>query len=104
MPTFTSKNKNSALKELIASIPSAERGNAGSDRTAVLEATKKFKGIGAVKSDGQGGWLLRGMHSSLYNHQLLGAAFLRERENGDAKPKGGMICDEMGFGKTIQMM
>ena len=104
MPTFTDKNKAKALKELIASIPSSERANATSDRTAVMNATKKFKGIGAVRSDGRGGWKLRGMASSLYNHQLLGAAFLRERETGDSKPKGGLVCDEMGFGKTIQMM
>ncbi|KIX92928.1 uncharacterized protein Z520_11404 [Fonsecaea multimorphosa CBS 102226] len=104
MPTFTSSNKDQALKELIASIPSAERGTASSDRTAVLEATKKFKGRGAVRSDNHGGWRLRGMESSLYNHQLLGAAFMRERETGDAKPKGGLVCDEMGFGKTIQMI
>ena len=104
MPTFTSKNKEKALKELIASLPSAERSGAGSDRAAILEATKKFKGRGAMKADAHGGWILKGMESSLYNHQLLGAAFLRERETGDSKPKGGMVCDEMGFGKTIQMM
>ncbi|OQV09615.1 SNF2 family domain-containing protein [Cladophialophora immunda] len=104
MPTFTSSNKAKALQELIASIPSAERGTASSDRAAVLEATKKFNGRRAIRSDNHGGWRLRGMESSLYNHQLLGAAFMRERETGDLKPKGGLVCDEMGFGKTIQMI
>lgn len=104
MPTFTSQNKAKALQELIASIPSADQGSHSSDRLAILEATKKFKGHGSVKSDGQGGWKLKGMESSLYHHQLLGAAFLRDRENGGAKPHGGLVCDEMGFGKTIQMM
>ena len=104
MPTFSAKNKEKALKELIASIPSSDRANVTSDRNAIMEATKKFKGIGAMRADGHGGWLLRGMASSLYNHQLLGTAFLRERETGESKPHGGLICDEMGFGKTIQMM
>ncbi|EXJ75184.1 uncharacterized protein A1O5_01880 [Cladophialophora psammophila CBS 110553] len=104
VPTFTSGNKAKALKELIASIPSAERATASSDRAAVLAATKKFNGKGAVRSDNRGGWRLRGMESSLYNHQLLGAAFMRERETGESKPKGGLVCDEMGFGKTIQMI
>ncbi len=105
MPTFTATNKAKALQQLIASIPSSEGSNAGTaDRTAILEATKKFKGRGAMRADGHGGWLLKGMESSLYNHQLLGAAFLRERETGVSMPKGGMVCDEMGFGKTIQMM
>jgi hypothetical protein len=104
MPTFTATNKAKALQELIASLPSAERGTAGSDRSAIMEATMKFRGKGAVRSDGRGGWLLKGMESSLYMHQLLGTAFLRDRETGDGKPKGGLVCDEMGFGKTIQMM
>ncbi|OAP57197.1 hypothetical protein AYL99_07935 [Fonsecaea erecta] len=104
MPTFTSSNKNKALQELLASIPSSERGAATSDRQAILAATMKFKGHGSVRSDNHGGWKLRGMESSLYNHQLLGAAFMRDRETGDSKPKGGMVCDEMGFGKTIQMI
>lgn len=106
MPTFTSKDKSKALKELIASIPTADQNSHSSERNAILEATKKFKGggRGAVRSDGQGGWKLRGMESSLYHHQLLGAAFLRDRERSDTRPYGGMVCDEMGFGKTIQMM
>src|SRR5206468_2402225 len=101
MPTFSSKNKTTALQELIASIPSAEDVSHASDKAAVLAATKKFKGRGSVRSDGQGGWKLKGMRSSLYHHQLLGAAFLRDRENGTQRPYGGLVCDEMGFGKTI---
>lgn len=104
MPTFTARDKNKALRELIASIPSAERGLHNSDKKAIMDATKKFKGKGVIRSDGQGGWRHRDMESSLYNHQLLGAAFLRDRENSGTKPHGGMVCDEMGFGKTIQMM
>ncbi|KAI1615710.1 SNF2 family N-terminal domain-containing protein [Exophiala viscosa] len=104
MPTFTSKAKAKALNELIASIPSAEQRSHSGERKAILEATTKFSGRGSVRSDGKGGWKLKGMKSSLYHHQLLGAAFLRDRERSDSKPHGGMVCDEMGFGKTIQMI
>lgn len=104
MPTFTSKDKSKALQELIASIPNSEQRLHSSEKNAILEASKKFDGRGAIRSDGQGGWKLRGMESSLYHHQLLGAAFLRDREHSDTRPFGGLVCDEMGFGKTIQMM
>jgi hypothetical protein len=104
MPTFTSKDKSKALQELIKSIPTEERRIVSSDKAAILEASKKFTGRGSVKSDQKGGWLLRGMKSALYGHQLLGAAFLRDRENGNSHPLGGMVCDEMGFGKTIMML
>lgn len=104
MPRSSARDKATALQELVASIPSADQQQAKSDSRALLDATKKFRGHGAVRSDGQGGWLLKNMKSSLYNHQLLGAAFLRDRENDQQKPQGGMVCDEMGFGKTVQMM
>ncbi|EHY55056.1 hypothetical protein HRR83_005690 [Exophiala dermatitidis] len=104
MPTFTARDKNKALSQLIASIPSADRASSGGDRKAIIAATKKFNGIGAVRADGQGGWRHKDMESSLYHHQLLGVAFMRDREKSDTKPKGGMLCDEMGFGKTIQMI
>ena len=104
MPTFSAKDKSKALQELISSIPIAERHMVSSDKQAILDATRKFNGRGVVKSDERGGWILKGMTSSLFNHQVLGAGFLRDRENGNSKPFGGMVCDEMGFGKTITML
>lgn len=104
MPRSSARDKATALRELVASIPSVDQEQGKSDSRALLDASKKFRGHGAVKSDGQGGWLLKNMKSSLYNHQLLGAAFLRDREVDKQKPRGGMVCDEMGFGKTVQMM
>ncbi|KAL1868593.1 hypothetical protein Plec18167_008184 [Paecilomyces lecythidis] len=40
--TFTKKNKDSALAELIASIPTADRKDAVPDKRLILEATRKF--------------------------------------------------------------
>lgn len=68
-----------------------------------------------MKADGKGGWKLKGMVSSLFHYQvgkplhqinpvnlitikLLGAAFMRDRENGKERPYGGFQADEMGFG------
>ena len=41
------------------------------------------------------------MTSSLYSYQLLGAAFMREREADNTAPFGGIVADSMGFGKTV---
>lgn len=103
-PTFTETRKAEALKQLIASVPDEFAKIAKTDRTALLKATRSFAGQGSMKADGNGGWLLKGMKSSLYHYQLLGAAFMRDRENGIAKPRGGICADEMGFGKTVMMM
>jgi hypothetical protein len=102
IPTFTSGNKQKALTELIASIPTAGRDEGKPDKQAVIEATRKF--ARRVRSDKKGGWRLSGLKNSLYHHQLLGAAFMRDRENSPTKPHGGMLCDVMGLGKTIQTL
>ena len=59
-PTFSSKNKDTALKELIASVPAEARKTANVDKNALLKASKSFTGIGSMKSDGNGGWKLKG--------------------------------------------
>jgi hypothetical protein len=102
IPTFVSGNKNTALAELLASIPAAGRDQAKPDKQAVIDATRKFNR--RVRSDKKGGWRLSGLKTSLYHHQLLGAAFMRDRENSPTKPQGGMLCDIMGLGKSIQTL
>jgi SNF2 family DNA or RNA helicase len=100
-PGFTSTNKRAALAELIASIPEAERTTHNADKNALDKATRSFTGHAAMKADGNNGWRLRGMATSLYHYQLLGAAFMRDRENSNTRPYGGLQSDEMGLGKTV---
>lgn len=100
-PGFTSRNKKDALAELIASIPESERTTHNADKNALDKATKSFTGHAAMKADGNNGWRLRGMKTSLYHYQLLGAAFMRDRENSASQPYGGLQSDEMGLGKTV---
>lgn len=66
--TFTKKNKDDALAELIASIPTADREDAVPDKRLVREATRKF--TRPAKSDGDGGWRIKGMATSLYSYQV----------------------------------
>ncbi|KAL2003529.1 hypothetical protein VTN02DRAFT_3514 [Thermoascus thermophilus] len=90
------------LRELISSIPAADQDEAESDKNAVTQALRKF--TNRVRSDCKGGWKVKGLKTSLYHHQLLGTAFMRDRENSSRKPFGGFLCDVMGFGKTIQAL
>ncbi|MCJ1445310.1 MAG: hypothetical protein MMC23_005815 [Stictis urceolatum] len=100
-PGFTDRRKDKALAQLLASIPEEDRKAAGSDKKELLKASKKFHGNGSIKSDGKGGWLLKGMTSSLQHHQLLGAGWMRDKETGPTEPRGGILADEMGIGKTV---
>jgi hypothetical protein len=77
IPGFTEANKEKALTQLIASIPSADRQEALSDKQVVIQATRKF--TRRVKSDKRGGWRLPGLKTSLYHHQVS-CVHSRERE------------------------
>ncbi|KAI9768311.1 MAG: hypothetical protein M1840_004919 [Geoglossum simile] len=102
-PKSTKTRKVDALREMLASIPEEYRAVSRIDSKAVDVASKVY-GHGLVKADGEGGWRMRGMRSSLSHFQLLGATLMYTRERGDSKPYGGLNADEMGFGKTVMMI
>ena len=99
--TATGRDRGKALQQLLASIPEEDRKTSGAsaDKNALVRACQSFNSR-RMKPDGKAGWKLKGMETSLYHYQLLGAAFMRDRENGNDRPHGGLLCDEMGFGKV----
>jgi SNF2 family DNA or RNA helicase len=102
IPVSAQGNKQSALSEMVASLPPEARSDAIPDKQLVIDATKKF--TQKPRPDKKGGWKHPRLKTSLYHHQVLGAAFMREREKSKEQPTGGMLCDVMGLGKTIQTL
>lgn len=100
-PTFNATNKAHALKQLISSVPIEHQKSARDDTQALLRATRDFDGRGSCKADGNGMWKIRGMATSLKHYQVMGTAFMRRRENDLHEPKGGLMADQMGLGKTL---
>ncbi|KAI9790308.1 MAG: hypothetical protein M1833_001967 [Piccolia ochrophora] len=97
------KNKARMLTELLESIPSdINKRQVTSDKKDLLQASKNF-GHGMVKGV-NGMWLLKGMKSTLYHHQLLGADWMVSRECDDKAPFGGLCADSMGVGKTVELL
>lgn len=76
-PTFSSRRKDDALKELIASVPTEHQKSAKDDTAALLRATKDFDGRGSCKADGNGMWKVKGMASCMKHYQIMGTAFMR---------------------------
>lgn len=103
LPVVTATRKDEALKSLLANVPLEDIRTARGEKEHLRKATITL-GPNKVKADGNGGWKLKGMKSSLLNHQLQGAAWMKDRENGDVQPLGGLLADEMGFGKTVMMI
>jgi hypothetical protein len=104
-PVFKSKAKRDALKELIASVPIQDKKQARNDMNSLIQASKDFDGYGACRvAGGSGNWTVKGMKTSLKGYQVLGSAFMRRRENDEQEPKGGLMADQMGLGKTLMML
>ncbi|KGO68089.1 Helicase, C-terminal [Penicillium italicum] len=91
----TEKNKRKAFREMLASIPVAEHAEARADVSILNEATQTFNP--SARSDGQGKWKVRGLKASLMVNQC-------KRETSSSKPNGGLLCDVMGFGKTLSAL
>ncbi|KFY99605.1 hypothetical protein V498_00610 [Pseudogymnoascus sp. VKM F-4517 (FW-2822)] len=102
-PDIVTANKASQLKELLSSIPRDYDANkAKNERNALHEASKSF-GHGKVKAN-NGKWLLIGMKTPLYHHQLLAADWMVKRELSLDRPHGGLLADAMGLGKTVSTL
>ncbi|KAI9848067.1 MAG: hypothetical protein M1837_001169 [Sclerophora amabilis] len=99
---LTKSRKDLQLKELMASVPKDMTRLVTNDKQVLLRASRSF-GHGRVKAEGAK-WRLKGMKSPLYHHQLLGAEFMVSRECGDQAPRGGLLADSMGLGKTLQLL
>ena len=99
----TVKDKRKALQALIASIPEDQRDLYVGEKVDLEKATRAFN-AGTMRSDGKGGFVLKGMQSSLKHFQVLGSRFCRERENSKTRPFGGIMGHEMGLGKTVMMI
>lgn len=70
---------------------------------AELNRVSKSFGVGGVKGI-NGKWLMKGMHTPLYHHQLNGADWMARREIAGENPRGGMLADSMGLENTTMTL
>ncbi|KUJ16639.1 uncharacterized protein LY89DRAFT_647352 [Mollisia scopiformis] len=98
--------KETQFQQLFANVPEtsdyASKKAAKDDKKKLREASKSFGYAQCKAQDGK--WLIKGMSSTLYHHQLLGAQWMVQRELSSQPPNGGLLADSMGLGKTVQML
>lgn len=94
LPVSSETDKRKAMKAIVANVPLENKREAKDDKAAILKATVTLASR-KVTADGQGGWKLQGMASSLHNHQILGASFMKVREVAGQQPLGGIMADGM---------
>lgn len=94
LPVSSETDKRKAMNGILACVPLKNIQEARDDKAAILKASVTLAPR-KVTGDGHGGYKLQGMASSLLNHQLLAADFMRQRECGGQHPLGGILADGM---------
>lgn len=105
-PQVRETRKDKALKAMLIDIPLEDLKRARSEKQSILQSTKVLGKHGRCyyANDGTGKWGLKGMSTTLYSHQIQGAAWMKLREEGDVAPYGGILADQMGLGKTLMIL
>ena len=92
-----------AMKAFLFKISSNPNARSRSlDLRVLREALKSFGSRQVLARNGM--WKLKGMISNLYNHQLVGVRWMFGQEFSPDGPYGGILGDQMGLGKTVQVL
>ncbi|KAI0204928.1 P-loop containing nucleoside triphosphate hydrolase protein [Astrocystis sublimbata] len=95
--------KHDQFKKIMDALPGAvNKKIARADKTILEKATRSFGFGKCLAKDGD--WLVDGMKTPLHAHQLIGASWMLGREFCKNGPKGGILADEMGMGKTLETL
>lgn len=100
MGAIQARTHKSQLEQMKANIPQGCDTRRTNSQFKDLEDAKKVFGYKKITAK-DGSWLLKGMKTPLFNHQLTLAAWMVGRECGGCAPLGGLVGDDMGMGKTI---
>ncbi|GKT45210.1 transcription-associated protein 1 [Colletotrichum spaethianum] len=104
-PTITATRREDQLKQMReAASEYFDKKVLIAQKKELREATKSW-GPRAVRCR-NGGWEVRGLLTPMMNHQLIVGAWMmgRELRTTPNKPRGGVLADAMGLGKTIETL
>ncbi|RYC66013.1 hypothetical protein CHU98_g233 [Xylaria longipes] len=92
--------KGNQFQQIMKGLPKSRSITA--DKKKLEEATRSFGLKKCVPKNGK--WLIKGMKTTLLNHQVIGTSWMLGREFCEEGPWGGILGDEMGMGKTLQAL
>ncbi|KAK3294100.1 SNF2 family N-terminal domain-containing protein [Chaetomium fimeti] len=94
-----------AMKDFLFRVTGNPGQRGKSDDQRLLEKAAASFGHSQVRAS-NGKWCLAGkrMISTLYSHQLVGVSWMLGQEFSPDGPYGGILADQMGLGKTVQVL
>lgn len=103
--TISASKKADQLRQMAAAAPDDIDPHLFRDQKRELEASTHAWGDGGVHPK-DGKWEIRGLLSPLWNHQIIVGAWMlgRELKLTGVLPRGGILADAMGMGKTIEAL
>ena len=99
LPAMNETTKQS-LRRLIEAAPEDKKQAAIQDSARMLHAIRQFP-PGSVKYLEGDLWMVEGMKTPIKHHQVIHAGWMNEQETSKSGPKGGILADKMGLGKTV---
>ncbi|KAK0109738.1 hypothetical protein ONS95_002416 [Cadophora gregata] len=96
---ITTNKKQGYLEIFLARYPHLDLHRCKTDWSDLSKKSASF-GYDRMQKHGDM-WLLKGMETSIYNHQMMGSAWMIQRECSAEGPYGGIVADDMGSGKTV---
>lgn len=106
------RNNTEGQELLFAALPPGANREAAANDARMLNRACNIFGPGIITNAGSGEFAVKGMASTLRPHQVLGTAFMIQREKeaqgrakkGQEQPCGGILADQMGLGKTVMSL
>merc|ERR1711991_993053 len=95
------ENNNGDLLQRWNTFPNLYRSDQQDSKEFVDTIINKLGQIDKVKPIDKN---IKGMKITLLEHQQLGVAWMQYMENDSPERSGGLLCDMMGLGKTIQVI
>ncbi|TDZ15639.1 DNA repair protein RAD5 [Colletotrichum orbiculare MAFF 240422] len=104
-PIIIAKTIRDQLKQIADNIPEGTDKALAKDQMAELREAVHAWGTGAVSAE-NGIWKVRGLKALLPSHQIIVGAWMlsRELKFSTTLPRGGILADVMGMGKTIETL
>lgn len=98
-----STRRDTAIEKIFENVAPEKLPQAKADKKHFDAAVRKMRRE-CVKPADEGKWSHKGMQTTCFSYQIVGAGFIRGREKGKDEPHGGILADQMGLGKTITML